>query len=205
MKPLYVFYDRSYSYARSIIAVIAGLILVIWPDVAIKTIVTVIGSLLIAVGVISVILSNLGKYKEEKPSLMALNGVVDIAFGLVLVIFPAFFASLIWFLFGLVLLLFGAGGIISLVQSQKYLRHSAALYISPVLTTIAGIVVFFNPFSTMEWLFIFFGIMLLLYGLNELIAAIIIRMRIKKELKDEQSSPLNNSDIARDVDFEEVK
>lgn len=205
MKPLYVFYDRSYSYARSIIAVIAGLILVIWPDVAIKTIVTVIGSLLIAVGVISVILSNLGKYKEEKPSLMALNGVVDIAFGLVLVIFPAFFASLIWFLFGLVLLLFGAGGIISLVQSQKYLRHSAALYISPVLTTIAGIVVFFNPFSTMEWLFIFFGIMLLLYGLNELIAAIIIRMRIKKELKDEQSSPLNNSDIAKDVDFEEVK
>lgn len=205
MKPLYVFYDRSYSYARSIIAVIAGLILVIWPDVAIKTIVTVIGSLLIAVGVISVILSNLGKYKEEKPSLMALNGVVDIAFGLVLVIFPAFFASLIWFLFGLVLLLFGAGGIISLVQSQKYLRHSAALYISPVLTTIAGIVVFFNPFSTMEWLFIFFGIMLLLYGLNELIAAIIIRMRIKKELKDEQSSPLNNSDIARDVDFEEIK
>lgn len=205
MKPLYVFYDRSYSYSRSIIAVIAGLILVIWPDVAIKTIVTVIGSLLIAVGVISVILSNLGKYKEEKPSLMALNGVVDIAFGLVLVIFPAFFASLIWFLFGLVLLLFGAGGIISLVQSQKYLRHSAALYISPVLTTIAGIIVFFNPFSTMEWLFIFFGIMLLLYGLNELIAAIIIRMRIKKELKDEQSSPLNNSDIAKDVDYEEVK
>lgn len=205
MKPLYAFYDRSYSYARAIITVVAGLVLVIWPEIAIKTIITVIGSLLIAVGLASIILSNFGKYKSEKVSLMALNGVVDIAFGLVLIIFPSFFAGLIWFLFGLLLLLFGAGGIISLIQSRKYLSHSAALYISPILTAIAGLIVFFNPFSTMKWLFIFFGLMLLLYGLNEFISALIIRIRIKKAIKEEQTSRVNNPEIVKDVEFEEVK
>lgn len=180
MNPFYAFYDRSYGYTRAIITFVLGIVLIIWPDVAVKTIIIILGALIMAAGIASLVISYKGKWKQEKVPLVTLNGLVDIIFGLVLILFPTFFAGIIMFLFGLLLLFFGISAIISLLHTRKSTKFSMSFYIGPIITTICGVIVFFNPFSTVNWLFIFFGISLLIYSLSEFVSTGAIRRALKK-------------------------
>lgn len=205
MNPFYAFFDRSYGYARSIITLIVGLLLVIWPDVAVVTMIYVIGALILAAGIVSLFLSYFGKWKEDKPSLLTMNAIVDISFGIVLIIFPKFFASIIMFLFGIILLLFGVSGVVGLFQSNKIIKISWTLFVIPVLTTLAGITIFFNPFSSAQYLTIFFGAFLLLYSIGEFISTFKVRHDLKDTNVESRSHEKENSPLIEDTPFEEVK
>lgn len=179
MKTANVFFDRSYGYARAIIALAGGLILVIWPEAVKNSIMIILGGLILAVGLVSLILSYTGKWKKEKVPLLLLNSIVDIAFGLVLIIFPKFFTGLIMFVFGLVLLIFGLGEIINLFRTAKVVRVPWPLYVGPALTLILGIVMFFFPSESGNVLFILFGATMLLYSVSEFASTYTIRKRMK--------------------------
>ncbi len=180
MQLFYPFYDRSYGYARAIVTLILGLVLIIWPEVATKWIITIIGAFIMAVGIVSITLSSVGKWKTDKGSLLAMNGLVDIVFGLLMLIFPTFFSSIIVFLFGFILILFGLGEIVGLVQSSTSVKIPWRLYIGPVITTICGVVMFFRHSEVMKTLFLFFGIALLIYSITEFIST----FQVRKLLKD---------------------
>lgn len=190
MKSANVFFDRSYGYARAIIALVGGLILVIWPAAVKNSIMIILGALILAVGLVSLIMSYTGKWKKEKVPLLLLNSIVDIAFGLVLIIFPKFFTGLIMFVFGLVLLVFGLGEIINLFRTAKAVHVPWPLYIGPAVTLILGIVMFFFPEQSGNTLFVLFGATLLLYSVSEFASTYTIRramknveMEIDKEIK----------------------
>lgn len=185
MKTANVFFDRSYGYARAIVALVIGLILVIWPDEVKKYIMIILGSLIMAVGIVSIILSYTGKWKNEKVPLLLLNSIVDIAFGLVLVIFPQFFTSLIMFVFGLILLIFGLSEIINLVRTSKTISIPWPLYMGPAITLVLGVAMFFFPDESGNVLFILFGATLLVYSASEFASTYTIRNEMKKILTDE--------------------
>jgi|SRR5574344_1193270 membrane protein HdeD len=198
MNPFFAFYDRSYGYSRAIITLVAGLLLVSWPDAIAKTIVIILGSFIAAVGIVSLVLSFLGKWKKEEASLISMNAIVDIVLGIVIIIFNQFFASIIMYLFGILLLIFGLSEIISLLQTLRTAKVNWSLFIGPAITTICGIIVFFNPFKTLQWLFVFFGISLLIYSISEFIATYKVRKALK-DLKPEKNP------IIEDTTAEEVK
>ena len=179
MKSANVFFDRSYGYARAIIALAGGLVLVIWPEAVKNSIMIILGSLILAVGIVSVILSYTGKWRKEKVPLLLLNSIVDIAFGLVLIIFPKFFTGLIMFVFGLILLIFGLGEIINLFRTAKAVRVPWPLYIGPAITLILGIAMFFFPGESGNVLFVIFGSTLLLYSVSEFASTYTIRREMK--------------------------
>ena len=179
MKTANVFFDRSYGYARAIIALAGGLILVIWPEAVKNSIMIILGALILAVGLVSLIMSYTGKWKKEKVPLLLLNSIVDIAFGLVLIIFPDFFMSVIFFVFGLILLIFGLGEIINLFRTAKAVRVPWPLYIGPLITLVLGVIMFFNPSWVSNALFVVFGAALLLYSVSEFASTYTIRRRMK--------------------------
>lgn len=179
MKPTNVFFDRSYGYARAIIALVGGLILVIWPETVKNSIMIILGSLILAVGIVSIVLSYTGKWRKEKVPLLLLNSIVDIAFGLVLIIFPKFFTGLIMFVFGLILLIFGLGEIINLFRTAKAVRVHWPLYIGPAVTLILGVAMFFFPDKSGNALFVIFGATLLLYSISEFASTYTIRKEMK--------------------------
>ncbi|HIR94433.1 MAG TPA: DUF308 domain-containing protein [Candidatus Coprenecus stercorigallinarum] len=179
MKPTNVFFDRSYGYARAIIALVGGLILVIWPETVKNSIMIILGSLILAVGIVSIVLSYTGKWRKEKVPLLLLNSIVDIAFGLVLIIFPKFFTGLIMFVFGLILLIFGLGEIINLFRTAKAVRVPWPLYIGPAVTLILGVAMFFFPDKSGNALFVIFGATLLLYSISEFASTYTIRKEMK--------------------------
>ena len=179
MKSANVFFDRSYGYARAIVALVGGLVMVVWPEAVKNSIMIILGALILAVGVVTLIMSYTGKWRKEKVPLLLLNSIVDIAFGLVLIIFPKFFTDLIMFVFGLILLVFGLGEIINLFRTARVVRVPWPLFIGPAITLILGVVMFFFPGESGNLLFILFGSTLLLYAVSEFASTYTIRREIK--------------------------
>ena len=175
-----VFFDRSYGYARAIVALIGGLVLVIWPEQVKNYSMYILGALILLIGIVNIALYYTGKWKREKTSLLMLNSIVDIAFGLVLLIFPSFFINFIMFVFGLVLLIFGLGDIVNLVRTSRVAPIPWTVFIGPSLTVIIGVIMFFFPGKAGNWLFILFGAGLLLYSVSEFASTYIIRKRMKE-------------------------
>ena len=170
-----VFFDRSYGYARAIVALIGGLVLVIWPEQVKNYCMYILGALILLIGIVNIILYYTGKWKKEKISLLMLNSIVDIAFGLVLLIFPSFFINFIMFVFGLVLLIFGLGDIVNLVRASRAIQIPWTVFLGPAFTVIIGVIMFFFPNQAGNWLFILFGAGLLLYSLSEFASTYYLR------------------------------
>lgn len=165
---------------NSIIAFVAGLILIIWPEIIKEYIVLIIGGLILSVGVASLIYYFIEKGKGNVSNILLLNAAVDSLFGLILLIFPKFFAGLVMFLFGIVLLLFGISRLVKLIQASKVLDLHWGLYLVPSLTTLAGVLLFFYPNRTGNLLFIIFGIILLAYSISDFVSMYIINKKTKE-------------------------
>lgn len=165
---------------NSIIAFVAGLILIIWPEIIKEYIVLIIGGLILSVGVASLIYYFIEKEKGNVSNILLLNVAVDSLFGLILLIFPKFFAGLVMFLFGIVLLLFGISRLVKLIQASKVLDLHWGLYLVPSLTTLAGVLLFFYPNRTGNLLFIIFGIILLAYSISDFVSMYIINKKTKE-------------------------
>lgn len=200
MKSFLMFFDRSYGYSRAVLAAILGIVLIIWPGTAVRTIIIVIGAVLMLLGAVSLIFSKKPEEGQNR-SLLSLNGIASLVFGLILVIFPTFFAGIIMFLFGAILLIVGVSEVANLISVRRETKAPASLFLGPVITTACGIVIFFNPFSTIEWLFIFFGISLLIYALTEFLST----KKIRKIYRDFTASKEKESDLIEDVKYEEVE
>lgn len=200
MKSFLMFFDRSYGYSRAVLAAILGIVLIIWPGTAVKTIIIVIGSILMLLGAVSLVFSKKPEEGQNR-SLLSLNGMASLIFGLILVIFPTFFAGIIMFLFGAILLIVGVSEVANLISVRRETKAPVSLFLGPIITTACGIVIFFNPFSTIEWLFIFFGISLLVYALTEFLST----KKIRKIYKDFTASKEKESDLIEDVKYEEVE
>ena len=165
---------------NSIIAFVAGLILIIWPEIIKEYIVLIIGGLILSVGVAALIYYFIEKEKGNVSNILLLNAAVDSLFGLILLIFPKFFAGLVMFLFGIVLLLFGISRLVKLIQASKVLDLHWGLYLVPSLTTLAGVLLFFYPNRTGNLLFIIFGIILLAYSISDFVSMYIINKKTKE-------------------------
>ena len=87
--------------------------------------------------------------------------------------------SVIFFVFGLILLIFGLGEIINLFRTAKAVRVPWPLYLGPLITLALGVIMFFNPAWVSNALFVVFGAALLLYSVSEFASTYVIRRRMK--------------------------
>ena len=199
MKIFNSLFSPSYGYVRSIAGIVLGVAMLIWPDVAQKTIVQVIGCFMIAVGTISFILSfKKSKEKEKQPvDILGINGIFDVILGVILVLVPDVFVVFLMFILGLLLCVLGVGHIISLCVAKKISTVSYLYFILPILTTVCGIILIFKPFEATTTLFIVFGAALVIYGVSELFSTI----KLSKVNKVKRSYEYR----VEDAKYEEVK
>ena len=165
---------------NSIIAFIVGLTLIIWPEIIKQYIVLIIGGLILSVGIASLIYYFIEKEKGNISNILLINAAVSGLFGLVLLVFPNFFAGLVMFIFGIVLTFLGISRLSKLIQAAKVVQLHWGMYIVPSLTTLAGILLFFYPNRSGNLLFIIFGIILLAYSISDFVSMYMIQKRIKE-------------------------
>ena len=163
---------------RSIFAILLGLALVIWPDVALNYIVIIIGVILLLTGITTY--ANYYSLKRRGFDLPALpvESIVSLIFGLLLIIMPSVFVSILMLVLGILLVIASLGQLSGLISARRNgIDIPGVLYIFPILILIAGIVVMFNPFASAATVFIFFGITSIVYGIVNLFSLYAIRPR----------------------------
>lgn len=162
----------------SILTILSGLILIIWPELALSYIVILIGLLFLISGLfvtISYFTNNKDLYNKPS-SYLLFTGIGSILFGLWLTLMPDFFVNILMFVMGGLLVFAGIQQIGSLIIMRKNGIIPFFFYIIPALVLLAGILIIFNPFTTATSVVIVFGVSAVLYG----IAGLINRYKAKK-------------------------
>ncbi|MBR5856904.1 MAG: DUF308 domain-containing protein [Bacteroidales bacterium] len=212
MRVIYSITNRTTSAFRGVIMLLMGMALLIWPASMLNIIVKVIAAFLIAIGVVT-LFANIRAEREEVQEMgpdrkrqrdilrafASLNVSIYLFFGLLIFIFPGFFVSILVFLFGAILLFLGLGQLINLFISNRHASLPIFFYIVPIVITLCGVILFFQPFTAKDVLTMFFGGCLVVYGVEELIAAWMLRK--VKFGKDGKFVPA----AVEEIPFEEVE
>lgn len=157
----------SYSFLRAICALVIGLVLVMFPDQAGDYLVITIGVIFLVPSLISII-----GYFAQNPEMrrrFPIEGVGSLLFGLWLIIMPGFFADLLTFVLGFILVMGGVQQIASLSAARRWMPVPYGFYAVPVLILLAGLVALFNPTGVRSTAFIIIGISSLVYAASELL------------------------------------
>ncbi len=188
MNMIYTITNRTTSTIRGLLMLLLGLSLLIWPSSMLNLIVKIIAAFLIAIGSVTLYFNIKAQKEEEKEfgpnvkrqrdllrSFASLNVAIYLFFGILIFVFPGFFVSILVFLFGAILLLLGLSQLINLFISNRHASLPAYFYIVPILVTLCGIILFFQPFTAKDVLTMFFGGCLAVYGVEELVSSWMLR------------------------------
>lgn len=176
MKPL------NYAVVSSICALIIGVMLVVWPDVAVNYLVITIGVLFLLPGLLGLFSYFAYAKKRAQQGVKVTFPIVALGstlFGLWLIIMPAFFVGILMYVLGVLLVLAGLNQLVNFAAVRSYLLVPAGMYVIPSLVLVAGLVVLFNPFEAATVPFILLGVSSILYGLTDLIR--LLRFHRKQE------------------------
>ena len=202
MQIVYTSTNFKGSLFRSVLAIILGLVLVIWPGTALRYIIMFIGVIFLITSIIAFVLSS--KYREERSrSFAPMSGVGSILLGLLLLCLPTTFEKVFMFLLGFILVVAAIGEFVTLFTARQWGPVSPVRYLFPVLILIAGIVVLFDPFTVAESVLILFGITAIFYGVTDILNKYSIR-KMRKVNEEKERIIADNGQEIEDADFEEV-
>ena len=212
MKSFKSFFNPNYGFLRAVVGIVAGLVLLIWPDTMKDVIVRIIGGLFLVIGCVSLVIYFINSRKAEKSqsttdkvkdNFSAVNAVLSIIFGAVLIIIPDVFVGLLLVLLGIILVVFGVGEIFTFISARKQAPIPWYMFVLPGIVALCGIFLVFNPHESQILMFRLLGAGFLVYGLFELYATIKIRKAIKEKLSESHVDP--SKELVEEVDYEEVK
>lgn len=154
--------------ATSILCIVFGLILAIWPGIVVNAANYVLGGLIIIVGIIYLSCSFWMKEKNLLTGFGIVFSVILIAVGVFMLLKPEVVFAIFPMIIGGIILIHG---VIDLRQSiglavVKYSYWWVALIIS-VVTIGLGVLLLFNPFSAVELAFRIIGFILIVDGVSD--------------------------------------
>ena len=185
--------NRLNGPVRALVAIAAGIIMMVYNEQAMNLVVKIIAALLFASGIVSLAVG-LKRKNYSTSRLMNFNAVVDIVIAALLFMFNGFVANLVIYLIGFALILFGLFQIFALVAASRVTGFGFWLFLMPVLVTGAGVFLLFTPEFAKSSISLIAGISLLVYGVSELLSS----WKMKKAIDRYEV------DKVRDVDYEKV-
>lgn len=163
----------NHAIVRCLCALVAGMLLVAYPDQISVYFIIAIGALFFIPGLFTVISYYVNVRKGGSP--FPLSGIGSALFGLWLMIMPGFFANIFMYVLGAVLVLAGIHQISRLVAVRNVATVSGIFYVMPTLVLIAGVLVLINPFVARTVPIVIIGISAVIYAVADFIR--IVRFR----------------------------
>jgi len=193
---------------RALTALAIGIVMVVSRTDALSLAVRIIAAFLVASGLVSLIVG----YRNRQNgtfALMGTNAAVDIFLGLMLFLFPGFFAGLLVYLIAFTLLGFGIFQLITLASANRVMKVGAMAFILPVIVLFSGMFLLVNPSFIGEAIGIVAGAALIVYGVSELLSSWKMKKAIDEyEIKypdvtqtKPEEEPVQE---VKDVDYEKV-
>ena len=153
----------------SILMIVLGLLLILWPGHVMTTAMTILGiALLVGGGLL--IYSWYAARNLNSNVITLTEGILLAVAGLVVLVAPKLLISIVPFAVGAMIAL---NGIFNLAQAfdqrrESYAHWAASLAMS-ILTVVLGLLILFNPFSTMEMLVVAIGVIVIYNGISNLL------------------------------------
>lgn len=158
----------NFAFWRALAALVIGVLLVVYPNEIGNYFIIIIGIFFLIPSLISLISFALINNNEEKHRRFPIESVGSLLFGLWLIITPGFFADLLTYLLGFILIMGGIQQIASLLGAKKWMVVPAGFYVMPVLILLAGMLALFNPGGVRSTAFIIIGVAAIAYALTDL-------------------------------------
>lgn len=152
----------------SILMIVLGLVLALWPGHVMTTAVTILGVALLAGGAISAISWYRGRMRGASYLTLAEGILLGVA-GIFVLAAPKLLISILPVCVGIVILVNGVVNLAQALDQRRagYPRWTVSLTLA-ILTVVLGLLVVFNPFSTMEMLVTAIGIVVIYNGASNL-------------------------------------
>jgi uncharacterized membrane protein HdeD (DUF308 family) len=163
---------------RGVIALVAGVLLLVWPDRTLLLIGVILGVALIAFGVTEVVqaFSASGRLAMER-AIPVTVGLLAVAAGIVVIARPDSSVRVVAIAAGIYLIVAGIAAGIS-AFSDPEIRGSQGFM--AVLWIVTGLVILVWPDVTVTVLAVVFGISLVLRGIAEILLSIVLGRRAKR-------------------------
>lgn len=168
------------SIATCIVFLAVGLLLMFYPDISIRVISYMIAGLLICVGLILVY--------NYKGAILLTNfltaGTLSMLLGTILIIYPESLSIVIPIMVGIWMII-NAVMSMQLSVSLKKVRYSGwvVTMLLSCMSIVCGALIIINPQVGAEALTSFFGIMLVIYSVTDVMNLIIFNANVKKIVK----------------------
>lgn len=178
---------NKYLGLASLFYIVAGIILILWPDVAVKIVCYIISAILIIYGLIRVIIylrsDNTRRYFQYD----LVVGIVAVAFGLFIVFKPVLFISLLPFAIGLCILF---DSIIKLQNALDLKRIGLSYWYVPlgitIVTAVLGLILIINPFGATVTLVRCMGIFFIIDGIANISSCVLVLKKIGRTIEEER-------------------
>lgn len=159
----------NHGVVLSILMIVLGLVLAIWPGHVMTTALTILGIALLVGGGLMIFSWYRGRGRNASVITLA-EGIVFAIAGLIVLVAPRFLISIVPFAVGACITL---NGIFNLAQAfdqrkARYDRWNMSLAMG-ILTVVLGVLIMLNPFSTMEMLLVAIGVIIIYNGVSNLL------------------------------------
>lgn len=201
-----IFSSGSYkrTMVRSIVAIVTGIVLVLWPTEVLNYTVKIIGAVFCVAGIVSFLVSLRDQGDGSPRGLTSFNGIGSIILGILLWVMADTFTNILMYLLGFILVVAGIGQLVVLTSARRFGQISGMSYLFPVIVLLAGVVIFANPFSAKEGIITFFGAISIFYGITDLINQRRINQMRKEAHESEQQQKMGGGEI-EDAEYEEIE
>ena len=182
----------NYGIVISILALIIGLVFIIFPNISIKTLGIISGIYLLTHGIVAIIIE-LKLPKIFIPYESMITGVLSVILGIVILSKPESAILLLTVAFGVWIIVSSINNIKTALFFSKIKEFpSTLMIILGIIDIILGILVVLNPFEASITITLYLGIMLITHAIFNIIDMIILKKNIhdKENLIKEKLSKL---------------
>ena len=154
--------QKNENLISALISIILGLMLIVMKGEIISITLTILGIVGIIMAIIDFVHS------------LTMTGIIKAVVGACVLVFGWMFVNLSLYILAAVIIIMGLMQIVSIHRiGQVFLTTGEKMlaYIRPVLTVIAGAILFFNQGGVINWVFVLTGILLLVEGVLNLVDA----------------------------------
>ena len=209
------------SIFRAVCALLVGFLLVSNPETMSPLLVQIIGGLFVASGIISLISHYVARYnfrravrKAEAEGITVIGiqpssavtpfvALGSVALGALLICFPTSFLTMLMYVLGVLLVLFGVAQGAALITLRDIAPLGWSLLLLPLLLVGAGIYVIARPIEAASLPFVVLGAAFILYGVSEFCFG--LRYFHFRRIYDRQQAELNEIADSSDVKFVEAE
>ncbi|MCU0312300.1 MAG: DUF308 domain-containing protein [Acidimicrobiales bacterium] len=161
--------SRIIAYTIGALALIAGIVLLFWPDRTITVVARVVGILILVVGFGQAIEAVTTHRKGSYWGLLLLRGVVNLVAGALLLFWPSITVTVIVWLLGIELVLSGILGLIASTQVPKDMGKSG-IVVQALVAIVLGIIIMVWPSATLTVMAVLGAIVLIVLGVMFLVS-----------------------------------